>query len=70
MARFASEPEMCLTDQIGAAKQTGETRKLGFDSHNAVWTIVERMSEQVPFYLKPIATGAATSKAVRGRVIR
>ena len=25
-----------------------------FDAHNAVWTIVERMSDNVPFILKPI----------------
>ena len=42
------------SDRSGS-KQTGQTPKLVFDAHNAVWTIVERMSEKVPFYLKPIA---------------
>lgn len=26
-----------------------------FDAHNAVWTIVERMKENAPWYLKPVA---------------
>ena len=33
--------------------------KLVFDAHNAVWTIVERMSDNAPFYLKPVANQEA-----------
>jgi len=31
----------------------GKKPVLVFDAHNAVWTIIERMKENAPFYLKP-----------------
>ncbi len=35
--------------------QNGKTKpKLVFDAHNAVWSIVERMAQNVPWFLKPI----------------
>ena len=38
----------------GASAFPGKKPKVIFDAHNAVWTIVERMRENAPWFLKPI----------------
>lgn len=38
----------------GASVLQKKKPKVVFDAHNAVWTIVERMRENVPWYLKPV----------------
>ena len=38
----------------GASASQNKKPKVIFDAHNAVWTIVERMRENVPWYLKPV----------------
>lgn len=38
----------------GASVSQKKKPKVVFDAHNAVWTIVERMRENVPWYLKPV----------------
>jgi polysaccharide biosynthesis protein PslH len=56
MAQFALPvPTLFARSGSQSSSQTGDAPKLVFDAHNAVWTIVERMSENVPFYLKPVA---------------
>ena len=41
-----------------------------FDAHNAVWTIVERMKENAPWFLKPIAgLEAQRIKHYEGRIV-
>lgn len=42
-----------------------------FDAHNAVWTIVERMRDNAPWYLKPVAgLEARRIKRYEGKVVR
>ena len=42
-----------------------------FDAHNAVWTIVKRMQENTPWYLKPIVgLEARRVKRYEGKVVR
>lgn len=60
--------QFCLPEYIhevfgGVNNNHGLQRKyqierpfLIFDAHNAVWTILERMSENVPWYMKPFTT--------------
>lgn len=38
----------------GAAAAKGKKPRVIFDAHNAVWTIVERMQKNVPWFLKPV----------------
>jgi polysaccharide biosynthesis protein PslH len=38
----------------GASVSPNKKPKVIFDAHNAVWSIVERMKENVPWYLKPV----------------
>lgn len=41
-----------------------------FDAHNAVWTILERMSENVPRYMRPFANFEARKiKQFEGKII-
>lgn len=42
-----------------------------FDAHNAVWTITERMKENLPFYLRlPAALETRRIKQYEGRIVR
>ena len=41
--------------QDGNNKSNNRQPELLFDAHNAVWTIVERMRDNAPWYLKPFA---------------
>jgi glycosyltransferase involved in cell wall biosynthesis len=44
---------------------------LVFDAHNAVWTIIERMKENAPFFLKPVAAlEARRVKRYEGMIVR
>jgi glycosyltransferase involved in cell wall biosynthesis len=44
--------------------------KLVFDAHNAVWTIVERMAKNVPWYLRPVLqTEARRVKQYEGMIV-
>jgi glycosyltransferase involved in cell wall biosynthesis len=47
----------------GASAFPDKKPKVIFDAHNAVWTIVERMKENAPFFLKPVL--AIESKRVK-----
>lgn len=38
----------------GASAIPGKRPQVIFDAHNAVWTIVERMQENAPWFLKPV----------------
>jgi len=38
----------------GASISQDKKPKVVFDAHNAVWTVVKRMRENVPWYLKPV----------------
>ena len=41
-----------------------------FDAHNAVWTILERMAENLPWYLKPFAAFEARKvKRFEGKIV-
>jgi polysaccharide biosynthesis protein PslH len=56
MAQFALPvPTLFARSGNQSSSQAGDAPKRVFDAHNAVWTIVERMSENFPFYLKPVA---------------
>jgi polysaccharide biosynthesis protein PslH len=56
MAQFALPAPRLFTRTNNHHDGSGKgAPKLVFDAHNAVWTIVERMSENAPFYLKPVA---------------
>jgi glycosyltransferase involved in cell wall biosynthesis len=55
----------------GASKSQNKKTKVIFDAHNAVWTIVERMRENVPWYLKPILSIEANRvKRYEGELLR
>lgn len=41
------------------ARENGHRPKLIFDAHNAVWTIVERMGQNLPWYLQPLVKAEA-----------
>jgi len=55
----------------GASKSQNKKTKVIFDAHNAVWTIVERMRENVPWYLKPVLSIEANRvKRYEGELLR
>ena len=55
----------------GASAFPGKRPKVIFDAHNAVWTIVERMKENAPFFLKPVlAIEAKRVKRYEGELLR
>lgn len=57
------------TNQDGQQKQRKEPYLI-FDAHNAVWTILERMAENVPWYLKPLASFEASKvKHYEGKLV-
>lgn len=42
-----------------------------FDAHNAVWTIVERMYDSLPYYIRPLVKGEASKvKYYEGMVVQ
>lgn len=55
-------------------EETGEGLKLPltlFDAHNAVWTIIERMGTNAPWFLKPVAKlEAQRVKRFEGEIVR
>lgn len=55
----------------GASAYSGRKPDVIFDAHNAVWTIVERMKENAPFFLKPVlAVEAKRVKQYEGELLR
>lgn len=63
-------------DQLGMAqfglpfKENGKPY-LVFDAHNAVWTVVDRMAQSAPWFLKPLAfLESKRVKRYEGKVIR
>jgi glycosyltransferase involved in cell wall biosynthesis len=55
----------------GASAFSDKKPKIIFDAHNAVWTIVERMKESSPFFLKPVlAVEAERVKQYEGILLR
>ncbi len=55
----------------GASAFPDKKPKVIFDAHNAVWTIVERMKENAPFFLKPVlAIEAKRVKQYEGELLR
>ncbi len=55
----------------GASAFPDKKPKVIFDAHNAVWTIVERMKENAPFFLKPVlAVEAKRVKRYEGEMLR
>jgi len=65
-----------LLENTAHAKTVGENKNGGspsriFDAHNAVWTIVERMKENAPWYLRPVAwMEARRIKQYEGGIVR
>ncbi len=56
MAQFALPPGNLMPSSRGIfTAPDGRKPRLVFDAHNAVWTLVERMSEAVPPVLRPLA---------------
>jgi len=55
----------------GASAFPGKRPKVIFDAHNAVWTIVDRMKENAPFFLKPVlAIEAKRVKQYEGELLQ
>jgi len=55
----------------GASAFPDKRPKVIFDAHNAVWTIVERMEENAPFFLKPVlAVETKRVKQYEGELLR
>ena len=55
----------------GASAFPGKNPKVIFDAHNAVWTIVERMRENAPWFLKPVlGVEAKRVKRYEGELLR
>jgi glycosyltransferase involved in cell wall biosynthesis len=60
-------------DVLGHNRRTESNHgpALIFDAHNAVWTIIERMKHNAPWFLKPVlALEAGRVKRYEGKVIR
>jgi len=72
MAQFALPvPRMFTRSNIQSLERAANAPKLVFDAHNAVWTIVARMSENAPFFLKPVANQEARRvKRYEGMLLR
>ena len=51
MAQFALTARQYFLDRF--PDQKDKPPKLIFDAHNATWTIMDRMQDQVPFFLRP-----------------
>ncbi len=55
----------------GSSAYPDKNPKVIFDAHNAVWTIVERMKDNAPFFLKPVlAVEARRVKQYEGGLLR
>lgn len=55
----------------GASVSTNKKPKVIFDAHNAVWSIVERMQENTPWFLKPVlGMEARRVKRYEGELLR
>ncbi|HSB66561.1 MAG TPA: glycosyltransferase family 4 protein [Anaerolineales bacterium] len=56
MTQFALPVKLHSNKNIGPnnVKNGGESPRVVFDAHNAVWTIVNQMAQNVPWYLKPV----------------
>jgi glycosyltransferase involved in cell wall biosynthesis len=55
---------------VGEGSSAGKP-KLVFDAHNAVWTIIERMKENAPAFLRPVASlEARRVKRYEGLILR
>ena len=55
----------------GASAYPDKKPKVIFDAHNAVWTIVERMKDNAPIFLKPVlAVEARRVKQYEGGLLR
>ena len=55
----------------GSSAYPDKKPKVIFDAHNAVWTIVERMKDNAPFFLKPVlAVEARRVKQYEGGLLR
>ena len=69
MAQFGLSPKPDLLYTLDK-NTVGNLPYRIFDAHNAVWTIVDRMKENAPWYLKPIA-GLETNRIKRyeGKVV-
>ena len=68
MAQFALP--FARRAEAGAAP-SNERPRLVFDAHNAVWTIIERMGENAPALLKPVAAlEARRVKRYEGMIVR
>lgn len=67
----ADQFTMAQFSQLKEPFQLGEKRpRLVFDDHNAVWTIVERMVDNVPWYLRPIVKlEASRVKQYEGSIV-
>ena len=64
MAQFALEAN-------GLSGANGHNPQLTFDAHNAVWTIVERMKQQLPALLGPVIDlESRRTKAYEGQIVR
>ena len=60
MAQFAlPAPKLFSRSDNHIQSKNLKAPKLVFDAHNAVWTIVQRMSENAPFFLKQLANQEA-----------
>lgn len=56
---------------VGNASSRGHLPMTLFDAHNAVWTIVERMGNNAPWFLKPLAKlEARRVKRYEGEVVQ
>lgn len=54
---YALADQLTMTQFLipkGGKRPAGSPQRI-FDAHNAVWTIVERMRQNAPWYLKPVA---------------
>ncbi len=53
------------------ARNSNKRPTLIFDAHNAVWTIIERMKQNSPFYLRlPLILETKRIKRYEGRIVR
>ncbi|MGD2156871.1 MAG: glycosyltransferase family 4 protein [Anaerolineales bacterium] len=67
MSQFALPSSL----ELGAHTELKNGPFLIFDAHNAVWTIIERMSQNSPWFLRPvIALEAQRVKRYEGLVVR
>lgn len=67
---YALADQLTMTQFLLNGKRGGKPRII-FDAHNAVWTIVERMKNSVPWFLKPLThTEAKRVKRYEGFLTR